>query len=90
MENNYKVLFDAVKCVIDAWDPMALLKSGAPKDEYESEVAQIVARAKEIRSEADAARVLSEVMKMSFGEAFTPDSCAEAGKAIFEKMRSNY
>ena len=90
MENNYKVLFDAVKRVIDSWDPMALLKNGAPGDEYGSEVAQVVARIKEIRSEVDAALVLSEVMNMAFDtKVFTSDSCAETGKSIFEKIEGD-
>ena len=87
MENNNKVLSDIVKCAIDSWDPMELLGSGAPKDEYESEVAQVVSRIKEIGSEADAVRVLSEVMNISFDiKDFPPDRCAECGKAIFERM----
>ena len=34
-------MYNNIKTLIDTWDPLGLLAMGCPKDEYESEIAEI-------------------------------------------------
>jgi len=77
-----------VRKVIHAWDPYRLLEIGAPDDEWDREILQIVERVNQITSPAAAARVISEV----FTEAFHPEGfgqvdCAEVGRKLFSALK---
>ena len=54
-KGDYKKACDIVRAVIHAWDPYSLLASGCPADEFESEIASVVAQIPRINSETDAA-----------------------------------
>ena len=34
-------MYNNIKTLIDTWDPLGLLAMGCPKDEYETEIAEI-------------------------------------------------
>ena len=77
-----------VKEIIDAWDPYALLRGGAPDDEFDSEINEIVRQLPHIRSEDDAIHVISMVMSSAFeAKDFTPDKCNAIGKEAFTRCK---
>jgi Domain of unknown function (DUF1871) len=83
--------FDAallvVASVVRAWDPFRLIGSGAPPDEFDAEIAKVVARVPHISSAASAAAVLSAVFSASFEpESFSPAQCAAPGQELFAKL----
>ena len=49
-KKQYKQMFSLVQVVINRWDPYSLLEGGAPEDEFESEIASVVARIKTIKT----------------------------------------
>ena len=87
-KKKYKQMFSTIKVVIDRWDPYGLLEGGAPDDEFESEIALVVAKIKTIKTEDDAARVLSEVFSDAFEPGFfTMESCASVGRELFQELK---
>ncbi|MFH1731423.1 MAG: hypothetical protein ABIF82_07215 [Planctomycetota bacterium] len=74
--------------LIHGWDPYRLLEIGAPEDEWNREILQIVARADQIKSATDATRVISEAFTSAFQrEGFGEDDCAEVGNRLFNALK---
>ena len=87
-KKKYKQMLSIVKVVIDRWDPYGLLDGGAPEDEFENEIALVVAKVKRIRTEDDAARVLSEVFSETFEpHLFTVEACTQVGHELFHDLK---
>lgn len=87
-KEKYEQMFSLVQMVINGWDPYKLLESGAPEDEFESEVASVVAKIKTIKTENDAAKVLSEVFSEAFEpHLFTVEACASVGRELFHELK---
>jgi hypothetical protein len=53
--------------LMHAWDPGKLLAGGAPRDEFDDEVARLVARIPRIADAEDAGRHVGEVFSAQFG-----------------------
>ncbi|MFL6519519.1 MAG: hypothetical protein ACJ8NS_04805 [Chthoniobacterales bacterium] len=85
---DYDSAIDVVGAVINAWDPGSLLASGAPRDEFDMEIARLVTRIRDIRSAADASREVAAVFSHYFGpEEFSVDSCSEVGARLFDELQ---
>ena len=83
----YKRTLEVVGSVVRDWDPYSLLVSGSPRDEFDSEVARLVAQIPRIKTEKEAALALSRVFSSAFEPGpFTPEKCAEAGKKLFAAL----
>ena len=50
------------------WDPHSVLKLGAPDDEFDDEIARLVARIPRLTGPADAGRHVAEVFTAQFGQ----------------------
>lgn len=84
---DYKKAFTVVRDVINSWDPYNLVGGGAPSDEWESEVAKIVAQIPRIRSRTDAAHAISRTFSSSLQhEGFGPELCAEVGSQMYAAL----
>jgi len=84
---DYERAVAVVRGVLHEWDPYALLAGGAPADEFDHEVAQLVARSRGMESRADAARAVSEVFSESFeARHFTLESCTDVGNRLFAAL----
>ena len=87
---DYKRAFALVRGVFAEWDPYALLTNGSPKDEFDAEVAQIVAAIPRIKSGSDARDAVSKVFSHWFEpESFAPESCADVGLKLFNQLRES-
>jgi hypothetical protein len=60
-KSNWWMIEPVVRKVVRDWDPTGLFDLGAPEDENDREILQIVGRVHRIRSAADATAILSEV-----------------------------
>ncbi|TYT24848.1 DUF1871 family protein [Luteimonas viscosa] len=86
---EYERAFQIVGQVIRDWDPYGLLESGAPVDEFDTEISLLVSRVPRMTSEALAAQAVSEVFSARFEpERFPPDACAEPGRELFARLAS--
>jgi hypothetical protein len=86
---DYDSAIDIVGAVINAWDPGALLASGAPRDEFDMEIARLVTRIPHICSSAEASREVAAVFSHYFGpEQFSVDSCSEVGARLFDALQN--
>ena len=84
---DYETAIEVVGSVINAWDPYSLLASGAPRDEFDAEIARLVTRVPHIRSPDDAVREISSVFSAAFErEYFTVPDCAEVGTRLFARL----
>jgi hypothetical protein len=73
--------------VIRRWDPYSLIKGGAPSDEFELEIAKVVAHIPRIGSSADAVKALSTVFSQAFEpDLFTETRCAVPGNELFAAL----
>jgi Domain of unknown function (DUF1871) len=87
--SDYDAALHAVGAVINAWDPYSLAAGGAPRDEFEAEIARLVSRIPQIHSPADAAREISAVFSAAFEpEHFTVEACADVGAQLYERLQN--
>ena len=85
--SEYDRTFVVVRDVIHEWDPYGLIDRGAPAEEWDGEVASLVAQIPRIRSQNDAAHAVSRVFSSAFGpEGFSPDDCAEVGRRLYSSL----
>jgi len=85
---QWKRIEPVVRKVIHGWDPYHLLEGGAPEDEWDREILQIVGRVGRIHSPADASAAVSEVFTEAFHpEGFGQDDCAEVGRKLFAALQ---
>jgi hypothetical protein len=86
--SKWKRIEPVVRQVIHAWDPYRLLEGGAPDDEWDREILQIVGRVGRIHSPAEATAVVSDVFTTAFHpEGFGQDDCAEVGRKLFTALQ---
>jgi hypothetical protein len=86
----YKRALQVVGSVVREWDPYSLIAGGAPADEFDSEIAGVVAQIPRIKTENEAVLALSRVFSSAFeAERFTPEECTEAGKKLFAALSAN-
>ena len=64
---RYESLVAAVTAIINATDPIGLLKLGAPSDEYSPEIGTIVPRVAKARTSDDVRLILHEEFEHWFG-----------------------
>ena len=85
---DHQRAFAVAREVIHEWDPYGLLASGAPEDEFDSEIASIVRQFPRIQSRRDAVLVVSRVFSSSFEpKQFTPEQCEQAGEKLYEALK---
>lgn len=81
---QYDRAIAVVRDVIHEWDPYALIETGAPSDEWDSEIASIVAKVPRFKSPEDAANTVSRVFSAAFQpEGFNPADCKDVGCRLF-------
>jgi Domain of unknown function (DUF1871) len=84
---DYKRAIQVVREVVHRWDPYGLLAGGCPPDEFDQEIAAVVAQIPRIRSRADAAHALSRVFSSAFEAGqFRPEDCAGPGAELYEAL----
>ena len=80
---DYDKAIAVVSLVIKDWDPYGLLADGAPDDEFDSEIASVVAQIPRIAGPTDAVHVVSRVFSGSFDpETFAPEYCSGVGERL--------
>lgn len=81
---KYQQMWDLTAGIIRDWDPYRLLGGGAPGDEFDREIASLVAQIPRIRSAADATQAVSRIFASSFeAHSFTDETCSEVGKQLY-------
>ena len=81
--------FSTLKKMIDSWDPLQLLKSGAPQDEYDSEIQSIAAGLRNCVKAKDVQELIYNTFKDSFGEESAGDISlySKIAEEIFTKIK---
>jgi hypothetical protein len=75
--------------IINNWDPYGLIAGGAPKDEFESEVAQILDQLDGKKSLAAVTNIISKVFSKNFEPKwFTKDKCEEVANEVYQWWQS--
>ena len=76
MSHNYAELLSSVKKILDDFDPLGLLKQGAPQNEYDEEIEKIVAGLPKCKSARDAEKLIHRVFTEAFGDNTAGDESA--------------
>lgn len=71
---------------MNQWDPYSLLATGAPIDEFENEIVEVVREIPNIKSTIDVTNTLSRVFSSAFDENFTPEECSNVGTKLYYKL----
>jgi hypothetical protein len=88
MMHFYQEAIAVTTAVINEWDPYDLIVGGAPKDEFEGEVSQIVAKAREVHTPEALARLVSDVFSSSFEPGgFSVETCLPVASRLFEELQ---
>ncbi|KIO63392.1 hypothetical protein B4064_3222 [Caldibacillus thermoamylovorans] len=77
---------DIVTKHINNWDPIYLLAGGAPDDEYEDEIEQIVEAVLKSKDEIEIAEAIRSIFEFSFTMDFDFDKCYIIAKSIWEEL----
>ena len=86
---DYDRAFAAVRKAINAWGPYGLISDGGPLDEWDSEVASIVAQIPRISSARDAAHAVARTFAGSLDhKGFSPEDCEAVGAQVFQELVS--
>ena len=84
---DYNRAMRVVREVVRRWDPYGLLAGGCPPDEFDGEIAAVVAQVPRIRSQGDATHALSRVFSSAFEpERFRLEDCSGAGSELHEAL----
>lgn len=76
------------RALVHAWDPQKLLASGAPVDEFDDEVARLVARIPRLRDAEDAGRHVEDVFTAQFGRGVLgTEAAAKMGERWYTALR---
>jgi hypothetical protein len=76
------------RTLVHAWDPGRLLAGGAPRDEFDDEIARLVARIPRIGDADSAGLHVAEVFTAQFGRGvLSADESAQAGERWFAALR---
>ncbi|MBW4578520.1 MAG: DUF1871 family protein [Tildeniella nuda ZEHNDER 1965/U140] len=88
-KRDYDLALGTVRATIQEWDPYGLLKTGAPPDEFDSEIASIASQIPRIQSSHDATLVISSVFSSNFEpHLFTPESCSDVGEKLYQVLEA--
>jgi hypothetical protein len=84
---DYERALQLIGEIIRAWDPYRLLAAGAPRDEFDGDIARLATHIPRIRTADDAARAISSVFSDAFGpEDFQLDRCREVGRILYDRL----
>ena len=84
---DYKEAVRITGMVIRKWDPMNLIHEGAPEDEFDQEIAKVVAAASRSKTPYDLASSMSEIFTSSLGTTFSQEDCMFPASKIMAKLR---
>jgi len=85
--DDYDAALHIVGAVVRSWDPYSLISSGAPSDEFDSEISKVATLVPGISSPSAAAAALSTVFSAVFEpELFSPAQCSVPGQELFAKL----
>jgi Domain of unknown function (DUF1871) len=86
---KYQQLWDITAEVIRSWDPYDLIRGGAPRDEFDKEIALVVAQIRDMHSASDATRAISRIFSSSIDEAsFTEQECSAVGEQLYVALKA--
>ena len=84
---DYDKAFAVVREMINSWDPHGLIASGCPIDEWDAEVASIVAQIPRMCGAIDAIHAVSRIFSSSIGSGeFSLDSCEDVGRQLYRAL----
>jgi hypothetical protein len=85
---QYDLAFALVRESLAKWDALQHINAGAPPDEWDDEVARIVARLRDAQTPAQVGAAIGEVFSDALGSS-GPDaaSCVELGRALHSRLR---
>ena len=84
---KYQQMWNATAGIIRDWDPYGLLGGGAPGDEFDREIASLVAQIPRIHSAADATQAIARIFASSLEvHSFTEETCSEVGKRLYAAL----
>ena len=81
--------FEIIKSGIHAIDPYALLKGGAPDDEFDSEINSILNQLDRCNNAVDLAHIMARVLSFAFSESFDYKLYIPFANDMFESLKIN-
>ncbi|GAK04768.1 hypothetical protein JCM19037_3212 [Geomicrobium sp. JCM 19037] len=79
-----------VKKIINEWDPQLLLLGGAPLDEYEVEIKQIIDQLEKTSDANHLANRIKQILDESFSDDHDWNACVRVAHIIWQELSSNH
>lgn len=87
---NKKKVYNIIRCEINKWDPLGLLKKGAPNDEYHLEITRIYNKIRHLKTAEKLGKYIQTMFQELFGEnIFMEDikTCQDVAQSILTKLK---
>ena len=90
MTRDYKKLFEQVKHLVNKADPLRLLQQGAPSDEYDQEIAKILAHLHKCETVDELRKSVFAIFLESFGSTSAGNELnyQELASALYQLRKS--
>lgn len=83
---DYETAKGALRRAFNECNPYSLVNSGAPRDEYDEEIATILARAQGIKDAVAFATIIAVVLSESLGDECNASDCLPLAKCSFREL----
>lgn len=83
MQTEYDQLYKQVKKYIVENDPVGLIWEGAPEDEYDSYIHQLISRSKKAKSEKEIYDIIKDIFNF---DGYIEENCKKLSVFLFEKF----
>lgn len=89
LKNNFKTTIKIITKIVNEWDPYCLLESGAPIDEFSSEINSIACQIKPNQTIDELSKIVLNVFGSAFGyEDFKIDECKKIAEKIINVINA--
>jgi hypothetical protein len=87
---KYQKMWDVTAAIVKSWDPYGLISGGAPANEFDQEIASLIAQIPRIHSAADATRAVSRIFASNFeAHSFTDENCSAVGEKLYAALKEH-
>lgn len=81
---NYKEFHEGIVTIVNEIDPMQLIAGGAPTDEYNIEIQQIINEIKKVKSEEELKKSIFKIFRKYFEEELDEKLLKDLTRRLYE------
>ena len=75
-KDNFKEILSKTRKQFNEWDPLGLIKNGAPEDEYDRYTYKLISCMEGNKSIDETSKIIAKELSNMFSTDITPDDCS--------------